>query len=330
MIAIIGLAAAMLVPAIQASREAARRTQCTNNLKQFGVALLNFESQHRAFPPCLTAQLQGPLLSVSQGHMQGIMIDLLPFIEEGAANRLYDHESLFFAPQNAAAIATPLNIAICPSAPDRAPTVAGSFKISKLAGKRTLQQYPGAFNLLDQQFSGAYEGAITDYVVPVKATKDLAKALGYKVTDSFAELPSMFPLPPQKKVELTIVSALIGPTVFEIKEQTRVRQITDGLSHTFMMTEVAGRPQHWQAGTLAAADEPVECAWANPLGMGCILDGDGSTILQQDNDHQIYSFHPGGVNFVFADGHVEMLDAQTDPRIILAIMTPNRDDSYAH
>ncbi len=114
--------------------------------------------------------------------------------------------------------------------------------------------------------------------------------------------------------------------MFEIKQQTRARQITDGLSHTFMMTEVAGRPQHWQAGQRVPTGEPVDSAWANPLGMGCLLDGDGTAILQQDNEYQIYSFHPGGANFVFADGHVELFDETTDPRIILAIMTPNRKE----
>ncbi len=136
------------------------------------------------------------------------MIDLLPYIEEGTIDALYDHEALFFARQNATAIATPLSFAICPSAPDRDLSVPGSFKISRLAGKNAIKRFPAILNLLDQQFSGAYQGAITDYVIPVKARKEFANALGYNVTDSFAELGSMFPLPPQKRIESMILPAL--------------------------------------------------------------------------------------------------------------------------
>src|SRR5262245_32868322 len=53
-VAIIGVLVALLLPAVQQAREAARRAQCSSNLKQLGLALMNYEAAHRAFPPGVT------------------------------------------------------------------------------------------------------------------------------------------------------------------------------------------------------------------------------------------------------------------------------------
>lgn len=81
-IAIIGILVALLLPAIQAAREAARRSQCTNNLKQVAVALHNYHDTHRTFP-------RFSYYPAGQGHWQGysVHVRLLPFIERAG---LYD------------------------------------------------------------------------------------------------------------------------------------------------------------------------------------------------------------------------------------------------
>src|SRR5215207_2473001 len=83
-IAIIGVLVALLLPAIQAAREAARRAQCQNNLKQIGLACLNYESARRVLP-------YGNMISNSTGGTfhSGWTIEILPYVENSALKALY-------------------------------------------------------------------------------------------------------------------------------------------------------------------------------------------------------------------------------------------------
>jgi type II secretory pathway pseudopilin PulG len=81
-IAIIGILVALLLPAIQAAREAARRTECANNLKQLGIALQNYHDTFKAFPIGVRTGRR------NQGWGPSFFVHLLPFIEEEA---LYDN-----------------------------------------------------------------------------------------------------------------------------------------------------------------------------------------------------------------------------------------------
>lgn len=79
-IAIIAILIALLLPAVQQAREAARRTQCRNNLKQIALALHNYESAHRIFPPAYFGSMVQDTEQEQHGHGWGTM--LLPFLEQ--------------------------------------------------------------------------------------------------------------------------------------------------------------------------------------------------------------------------------------------------------
>ncbi len=81
-ITIIGILIALLLPAVQAAREAARRAQCMNNLTQIGVALQDYESAQNVLPPG-TIDKQGPIHNVPKGYHMGWLVQLLPYHRRG-------------------------------------------------------------------------------------------------------------------------------------------------------------------------------------------------------------------------------------------------------
>ncbi|MFO7905621.1 MAG: DUF1559 domain-containing protein [Planctomycetota bacterium] len=121
-IAIIGILVALLLPAVQAAREAARRMQCTNNLKQYGLAIHNYADTYgEALPFGSTypvTWVAGAPTPVMQRH--AFIPRLWPFLEQQALADRYDFVQPFYVGENLTSVASPIDIYYCPSDRPRA------------------------------------------------------------------------------------------------------------------------------------------------------------------------------------------------------------------
>jgi prepilin-type N-terminal cleavage/methylation domain-containing protein/prepilin-type processing-associated H-X9-DG protein len=113
-IGIIGILMALLLPAVQASREAARRASCCNNLRQIGIALHSYHVANESFPP---GGIEPRSRRWPKGRQLAWSVFLLPFVEQEALYQQLDTDKAFDAPENAAAAATILPLYVCPSVP---------------------------------------------------------------------------------------------------------------------------------------------------------------------------------------------------------------------
>ncbi len=119
-IAIIGVLIALLLPAVQSAREAARRTQCVNNLKQLGLGLHNYESSVGTFPigNALTGVGNGPAI-LENGW--SVPARLMPYMEQAAAFDYANFQVKYSNRQNLTIIALKINFLLCPSEPNDVP-----------------------------------------------------------------------------------------------------------------------------------------------------------------------------------------------------------------
>jgi prepilin-type N-terminal cleavage/methylation domain-containing protein/prepilin-type processing-associated H-X9-DG protein len=112
-VAIIGLLVAMVLPAVQAARETARRAQCQNNLRQIGVALHVYHDARRQLPVgCIDKRVPG---ANPAGRQHAWSAELLPRLEEASLWRQIDFTSAYDAAINAPAAIEPVAIYLCPS-----------------------------------------------------------------------------------------------------------------------------------------------------------------------------------------------------------------------
>jgi prepilin-type N-terminal cleavage/methylation domain-containing protein len=244
-IAIIAVLIALLLPAVQQAREAARRTQCRNNLKQLGLAMHNYHEAHRVFPPgiCSTNNSNGPALNqptsciyVAAGTTCNLptlsnasaLTLVLPFMEERALYNAYNMRLACCSMQNSTSTTGIVKSYICPS------NERGETKITAA------------------YYTAADVGA-TDYILSAGGVALLTCASPYALnTMAVTGYPGPF-------------RPAVG--AFNVNSNVSIRSFRDGTSQTFLMGEGAGGAQ------LPVGNNLYNFTFAGPMGV------DGNAIL---------------------------------------------------
>ena len=116
-IAIIGVLVSLLLPAVQAAREAARRCACANNVTQIGLALHNHEFHLEHFPAGVTNP-DGPIRSVEEGSHISWIVRILPYMEQQALARNFEEAAGAYGEANKPVRASQISVLACPSSPE--------------------------------------------------------------------------------------------------------------------------------------------------------------------------------------------------------------------
>jgi prepilin-type N-terminal cleavage/methylation domain-containing protein/prepilin-type processing-associated H-X9-DG protein len=356
-IAIIGILVALLLPAIQSAREAARRTQCKNNLKNIGLAIANFESANKVFPTGgsknlttgygLPQNIEGgkPLGVSRQGLGWGFQI--LPYIEETAAYQLTKTEDL----QQIV-----MSLYVCPS---------------RRQGRTAYSTaYDAIFAFID------YAAAIPcGYQDPSRTTRyDVTTAVPLTpgplraLANSFfggekASFAGMTTIPNNAVYdgvivrcpwdwEKTVGTTQVGKFASNVTGLVKVAKITDGTSKTLLVGEKYVRSDAYDGPFTGVNRNSDDRGWsdgydADLLRSTCfppVQDSDGigwSTFLRNyfDDDpgtpfalFNVFHFgsaHPGGINVVFADGSGHTINYDIDALVFNAFGTRNGNDTVS-
>jgi prepilin-type N-terminal cleavage/methylation domain-containing protein/prepilin-type processing-associated H-X9-DG protein len=320
-ITIIGMLIALLLPAVQAAREAARRMQCGNNLKQLGIGFLNFETANRGFPPRRWSRNPDSNGKGGNGYT-GWGTFLLPFIEQQPLYDAYKWEYDFYDPVNKAVVETNLPVFVCPSSPRMTDIICAGPATSGSANPGTSTTFT-VHGRIDYLAPNGFTPPTNGWGTSVRAFSDTT---GTSDNAHEAMLDS---------------SPLFTPTVLS-RAPRKLSDIKDGLSNTLLINETAGWPHQfvgrqqqplndysstvngasvadclgnrgswagWQAfvyltysadGSLNSSANPTQGDVVN-----CAVNG--------KNYNQIYSFHPGGALVLFCDGSVRFVGESLSP-----------------
>ena len=283
-ITIIGMLVALLLPAVQAAREAARRVQCQNNLKQIGIALHNYHAAHGSFP-CGAAV--GHLLDpgpdgTPTGTREGWRVYVLPYIEQLGVAEHYLTDATQTHGVNNALTKLRLGVFTCPADGEQP---------------------------FDPHLQDRNQWRTSDYIGVAGGTGDSTLQMEQVHCGPHATDGVLYP-----------------------ESGVRAADISDGLSNTLAVGEQVNWLRAWTAGaywtdlyrplnhTCCMACKNVRWPLNLDPAVYCYKGCNGPrTVLF--NDVFFSSYHPGGVNWLYADGHVEWMADEIKFSVLQAMAT---------
>lgn len=334
-ISIIGILVGLLLPAVQAAREASRRMSCQNNLKQMGLALHNFHGSYKEFPGFWEYGFSGPLGPGTKLKLQSWVISAAPYFEQGALFDGYDKSTFFADTVNQPVVSKVIPTLLCPSASRNQDTITKTFNPSNgynidqlaLSGLPVL---PTAFIRPNTKLG------VSDYSVCNAVSETVLLSAGLdrngngrievgedpRVKADVDGRPIVLGMWPNPKVDIPLLTRWATGRISDtglISDRPKMRDILDGLSNTLMLFECAGRPDRYLRGRLDPSGGQVPSAgWSDPTNH---FYADEVPSINLTNNEEIYSFHTGGANILRADGSVQFVTESLSAEILVALIS---------
>ncbi|MBN2577373.1 MAG: DUF1559 domain-containing protein [Pirellulales bacterium] len=296
-IAIIGILIALLLPAVQAAREAARRMTCSNNLKQIGMGLLNYNAAMKQFPP---GKITPGTWSNTQKSYTCWAIEILPYIEQTALYRQYHHEVYNEDPPNQEVREALVSVYCCPSEPgtgDLGKPESGPAGTS--GGRSGIPYRRGSYRCVTGRSTG----------------------IGW--WDCYDSTGN----PPLKWRGVLHVTGYYGhePKYHDLYQE-KVKNITDGLSHTLMVGETATKSHQGRSTFWAYSCANFNASCATPQSRALLVDFDRCCSIPGEGSNNPCKrgwggFHPQGLNFVLCDGSVNTISNDVEMELFCRLCT---------
>ncbi len=320
-IAIIGVLIALLLPAVQAAREAARRAQCINNLKQIGLALHNYSSTLGVLPPTLVIIGESPT-EVAWTNSLGAHPRILPFAEQGPIFDALNFNVDMYDPPNTTATATYITLLVCPSEASETTFTherGGRMSVCNYGyvegdwfvwgGPGSTQKNRSAFGPNQSRRWAEFRDGLTQTLL---LTEGKAYQAYYRdcSTTGLININDPNDIPPPTADPYQVAPEYLGQGGCAFRSGGHTEWVESGVHH-------AGITTAWPPNTQIAGGPNGEYS---DLDLNSRREKRGGPTFAAITAR---SFHPGGVNALYADGSVSFLKDSIDGQVWRALGTVN-------